>query len=138
MALPSGKTKAVFRVSLSSETTVHALGQPIMLTCKVDNEGDGPAKFCRYMTPFEGFNGDILDITDGNGAKAKYLGPMKKRSKPTAKDDIHLAAGESLKAEFDLASVYDISKAGAFTVMFKGNSNLNGLPNSNSITLTVK
>ena len=126
-----------FTVALTAQSTQFKLGQPISLTFSVSTIGSKEGKFCRYMTTAEGFNGNILIVTNSSGEKFGYTGIMKKRGKPGPDDFIHLKASESKSFSFELETVYPITQVGSYTVQFKGNKSMNNLPDSNVLKVDI-
>lgn len=104
------------------------------LELTVTNDGDAPARFCVYHTPFEGMRNAFLDVTDAAGKPVQYIGMMAKRSPPTAKDWRTVAPGARLRATFDLRQGY-LLVPGRYTVRFAG---ADGLPASAAISVEVK
>jgi hypothetical protein len=128
---------AEFEVTLASVTGAPKIGAPIELSFSVKNGATKSARFCRYMTPIEGFYGDILEVKDIDGNKVPYQGILKKRAEPTADDYIDVTYGNSAKVTFDLQSVYPITTPGNYTIRFKGNKSLNRLADSNILLISV-
>ncbi|MFM2376612.1 MAG: hypothetical protein RLZZ165_1709 [Bacteroidota bacterium] len=125
------------QVTLGSVTGSPKVGAPIELSFSVANAQEKAQKFCQYMTPFEGFNGDIMGVMDAKGNKIAYQGINRKCGAPTAADDIPVGPGETRSVTFDLQEAYPISQPGNYTVQFKGSEYLNRLPDSNVLKLVV-
>jgi hypothetical protein len=92
-------------------------------------------RFCTYMTPFEGFAGNILDVRDRNGTSMPYLGRMIKRHPPTSKDYMTLPANKAKVICFNLINHYKIPPTGPISVQFRKKHHLNALPDSNILTI---
>ncbi len=82
------------------------------------NDGKSRVHFLKWHTPFEGFRSALFKVVCG-GREVSYHGPIVKRGAPGPNDYLELAAGESLAAVADLASVYDLPP-GECTVSFAG------------------
>jgi hypothetical protein len=127
---------ASFSTELLATQQQYKLGEPIELTFAVTCKTKS-AKFCRYMTPLEGFSGNILEVKDAAGQNVEYIGPSKKRGKPGPEDYITLTGGNSTKATFDLQNFYPIKASGQYSVKFRGSKGMNQLPDSNVLEITV-
>ncbi len=95
------------------------------------------SRLCIYHTPLEGFRGNILEVRDANGKRARYIGISVKRSPPSERHYIALTEDESRSITFDLAQAYRLSGEGPYRVQFKGNPHTNNLPDSNVLELVV-
>lgn len=138
MESPAQKKAAAWQVTLSLDPATPAqVGGQVLLSFTVKNTGTKAQKFCRYMTPIEGFQGNILHVTDPGGARVAYKGVMKKRGKPGPQDYIRLDCGESQTVSFDLLPAYPLTAPGVYQVRFLGSKALNGLPDSNVLEVVV-
>ena len=138
MESPAQKKAAAWQVTLSLDpATPPQVGGQVLLTFTVKNTGTKSQKFCRYMTPIEGFKGNILQVTDPAGARVGYKGVMKKRGKPGPEDYITLDCGESQTVSFDLLPAYPLMAPGVYQVRFLGSKAMNGLPDSNDLEMVV-
>lgn len=104
----------------------------------VSNETDKPLKFCKYGTPFEGFTGDILEITDNKGRKVDYTGIMVKRGEPGSGDFLEVPPKTMITTVFSLRESYPISKKGKYVVRFPASPYKSGLPESNALEISVR
>ncbi len=123
---------------LSKDSTVVYLEQPLMITFSVKNNYKKTQKFSQYMTPLEGFKGDILEVIDDKGNLIDYKGIQIKRGKATKKDYIKIQSNQSKTITFDLLEVYNISTSGIYTIQFKGRKSMNKLPDSNILSINIK
>jgi hypothetical protein len=137
MKTPGPQKLGRFVTTLHAGTEAFKLGQTIELSFEVQNTSDAPQKFCRYMTPFEGFNGNILEVLGPGGERISYRGVMKKRGKPRPEDYLTLLAGEARSVAFDLDKPYQLALPGAYRIRFIGNASMNKLPNSSEVTIQV-
>ena len=85
----------------------------------VENTGESDLVFCRYYTPFEGFGGDIFQVTI-DGKKVEYIGKLIKRSPPREEDYITLKAGETKSIELNLEDGYNIYQKGNYEISYPG------------------
>jgi peptidyl-Lys metalloendopeptidase len=95
------------------------LGEPIPLSFTLENTGSTALKVLNWNTPLEGFFGKYLSIAGPSG-EVRYEGPMVKRGAPEADEYVTIAAGGKAQATVDLALPYRLTKAGRYTVTFKG------------------
>lgn len=83
-----------------------------------------------WGTPFEKrLSADIFTVSK-NGVAMPYLGRLVKRGKPSPQDYMKIDAGATLQTYIDIASYYDMSASGQYTVQLKlakdnGGSRLN-------------
>lgn len=125
------------QTQLSAKKTSLVMGNRIQLSFSVVNTSEQLAQFCRYMTPFEGFCGNILQVRDVDGNIIPYAGVLKKRGKPGPADFYKLDPFSARSVEFDLQDVYPIRQAGTYRIQFKGKTSMNGLPDSNVLEIIV-
>lgn len=125
------------QTQLTSNGVHFPFGESITITFSVTNNEGKAARFCRYMTPLEGFKGNFLDVTDAIGNKIPYAGAMVKRGKPRPSAFVHVAPQGSIVAEFNLLDAYPIRQAGTYRIQFKGKTSMNGLPDSNVLEIIV-
>ena len=122
---------------LAADKDCFQRGEAIRIRFSVANSSAEAVSFCRYMTPFEGFCGDILQVRDAGGNGIAYKGILKKRGAPTQSDFIDLAAGAVQSCVFDLENAYPMDAPGTYRVHFVGRPSMNGLPDSSGIQFTI-
>jgi hypothetical protein len=71
----------------------------------------------KWYTPLEGIAGEIFRVERG-GQVIPYAGILATRAAPTRDNYVLLSPGESASAEVDLATAYDFSQAGVYTIEF--------------------
>ena len=137
--------EATIEVTLEPAKSTVELGEPINLTVRLTNVGSGPVTVAK---PFFSPNLVFFQVADSEGEALLFNGPYAKLRPFTEDDFAELESGDSVEQEFDLAQLYEIDKAGSFTVVAKyknfddgGQLGLSafttdGLP-SNSITIEV-
>lgn len=95
-------------------------------------------KILIWQSPLEKpLTADCLEVRDKNGKAVEYKGISAKRGEPSDTDYITLEADKPVSETFDLASEYEL-KPGKYTVRFKGNMDVNKLPDSNVLTVDVR
>lgn len=123
-------------VRIKAEDTSFDLSSPLVISFSIENEGEKERKICKYMTPIEGFKGNIFRITNERGERISYKGPMVKRGKPSESSFVSVAGGETLVYSIDLANGYSFMEPGVYSVQFKGRS-MNDLPDSNVLNIEI-
>ncbi len=99
---------------------------------------DQEHRFCIYHTPMESFAGNILEVIDtASGERVQYTGRIKKRGPPREEHYVTVLPDHPQSATFDLARYYRVAGGGSYTVQFRGNPHMNGLPDSNVLELSV-
>ena len=83
----------------------------------LNNESDETLCVLKWYTPLEGFKDDLFRVKKQEES-ALYLGIIIKRGLPKPRDYITLESKESISTEVILDGVYDITKAGNYTVEF--------------------
>ncbi len=92
-------------------------GEAVNLRFTLVNNTDSELYVLKWFTPLEGLGGEIFRI-ERDGEAIPYEGPLALRGDPTPDAYVLLGPGESVSAEVDLATAYDFSKAGEYTIEF--------------------
>jgi hypothetical protein len=92
-------------------------GEAVNLRFTLINNTDTRLYVLKWFTPLEGLGGEIFRV-EREGQVIPYEGPLASRAVPTPDAYVSLDAGESVSAEVDLATAYDFSKAGEYTIEF--------------------
>jgi peptidyl-Lys metalloendopeptidase len=104
--------------SIDAAQARFAAEEPVALTLRLANRGEGSVWVLRWQLPSDEIEADILAVTR-DGEPVQYIGPLVKRPAPTAADWVEIAAGDELTATFDPTAVYDMNQPGRYTVAFK-------------------
>lgn len=91
----------------------------LLLNLSLTNTTETDLLFLGYQTPQEGFENDLF-VVERNGKRIEYIGKLVFRTPPTRDDWIRLEPGETLSMVFDLATAYDITEPGVYTVRYRG------------------
>ena len=81
------------------------------------NDSDEDLYILSWQTPFRGVVGNLFDVRKG-GQPVAYTGRLYKRGTPQAADYLRIPAGQSLSAEVELSSVYDLRSSGEYSVQY--------------------
>jgi hypothetical protein len=92
-------------------------GEVVKLRFTLTNNTDTRLYVLKWYTPLEGIMGKIFRV-ERDGQVIPYQGILATRVAPPPEAYILLDAGESVSAEVDLATAYDFSKAGEYTIEF--------------------
>ncbi|MCD0257277.1 protease [Xanthomonas melonis] len=84
----------------------------------VTNNGSQVARVPTYQLPLKSLDNGILEVSR-EGAPVNFTGRLVKRGLPKAADFTILQPGQSIKAEVDLASAYDLSTSGNYTIQVR-------------------
>ena len=117
---PSGETIEPPETELQATIEVPATlssGEAVNLRFTLINNTDTRLYVLKWYTPLEGIAGEIFRI-ERDGQAIPYQGILAKRAAPPAEGYVLLGPGESVSAEVDLATAYDFSKAGEYTIEF--------------------
>ncbi|KRC33733.1 MULTISPECIES: M35 family metallo-endopeptidase [unclassified Lysobacter] len=83
----------------------------------VTNTSRRTVRLPKWQLPTEVLDANLFEVSV-DGAKVEYQGPMIKRGTPQAADFAILRPGETYRTVVDLASAYDLSQAGDYTVTY--------------------
>lgn len=89
----------------------------VLLKFELENSSTAPLYVLKWYTPLEGIAGEIFKVTN-DGLRIPYQGILASRTPPTIDSYVFLEPGESVSQVVDLATSYDFSKPGKYTVEF--------------------
>jgi peptidyl-Lys metalloendopeptidase len=92
-------------------------GDSVKLEFTLTNHSEEGLYVLKWYTPLEGLGGAIFRVKR-DGQPLPYEGPLAMRGDPTPDAYVFLDAGASVSATVDLATAYDFSKPGAYTIDF--------------------
>jgi hypothetical protein len=92
-------------------------GEAVNLRFTLTNNTDTRLYVLEWYTPLEGLAGEIFRV-ERDGQVIPYQGILAYRDAPPPDAYVLLDAGESVSAEVDLATAYDFSEAGEYTIAF--------------------
>jgi hypothetical protein len=93
------------------------LGEAVDLQFTLTNRSTSAVYVLQWFTPLEGIAGEIFRV-ERDGQVLLYEGILASRASPTQDAYVHLEPGESVSAQVDLATSYDFSQAGQYTIAF--------------------
>lgn len=105
------------------------------VTLTVSNPTEQAQRFCVYHTPFEGFSADFLEVVDSANTAMDYQGVMRKRAAPQERHYRTVAPHASDVVSFKVGEGYALNGQAPYKVTFKGNASINGLGDSNTVTI---
>ena len=92
-------------------------GEPVNLRFTLINNTETNLYVLTWYTPLEGIAGEIFRV-ERDGQAVSYTGPLATRRDPSPDDYTLLHPGKPVSADVDLATVYDFSTAGEYTIHF--------------------
>jgi peptidyl-Lys metalloendopeptidase len=92
-------------------------GEMVNLKFTLTNNSEVDLYVLKWYTPLEGIAGEIFSV-ERDGQFIRYEGILAMRGDPTPEAYLLLEAGRSASAEVDLATAYDLSPAGEYTIAF--------------------
>jgi hypothetical protein len=92
-------------------------GEAVWLKFTLANHSEEKLYVLTWYTPLEGILGRIFQV-ERDGQAVPYEGPLVMRGDPLPEDYVLLEPGASVSAEVDLATVYDFSQVGEYTIEF--------------------
>lgn len=104
------------KADLDVEATL-ADGTAVSVKFTLNNESGTDLEVLTWLTPLEGLAGEIFRV-ERDGEVVPYRGILAHRDVPAASEYVSIAAGGEVSAEVDLATSYDFSQAGDYTIEF--------------------
>ncbi len=92
-------------------------GEAVRVTFTLTNHSPERLYVLIWYTPLEGIFGEIFQV-ECDGEAIPYEGPLVMRGDPLPENYVRLEPGASVSAEVDLATAYDFSQAGEYTIEF--------------------
>lgn len=92
-------------------------GEPVEVEFTLINHTETGLHVLTWYTPLEGIAGEIFRV-ERDGQPIPYEGLLASRGVPTPEDYVFLEPGGSASATVDLATVYDFSQPGEYTIAF--------------------
>jgi hypothetical protein len=92
-------------------------GEKVNLRYTLTNNTNTKLYILKWYTPLEGIGGEIFRV-EHEGHTLPYEGILASRALPSHDAYVLLSAGESVSAEVDLATAYDFTQAGDYTIKF--------------------
>lgn len=106
------------KVRLGAPKTFVAASEDVALRFEIKNDTGRDLQVLYWQTALRGVYNDLFDVRL-DGKPVEYIGRDYKWATPQAHDFILVRAGETLGADVDLASYYDLSQSGEYTVRFR-------------------
>ena len=92
-------------------------GETLPVRFTLTNNADTGLYVLKWYTPLEGIAGEIFRV-ERNGEAVPYEGILATRAAPSPDDYVLLEPGASAYVEVDLATAYDFSQPGTYTIEF--------------------
>jgi peptidyl-Lys metalloendopeptidase len=92
-------------------------GEAVRLKFTLTNHSPEGLYVLNWYTPLEGILGEIFRV-ERDGQAIPYEGPLVMRGDPLPENYVLLEPGASVSAEVDLATAYDFSQEGEYTIEF--------------------
>ena len=92
-------------------------GNRVMIQFILTNNSDADLYVLKWYTPLEGIGGEIFRVKR-DGQAIPYTGILAMRGDPTPEAYQLLGAGQSVSTEVDLATSFDFSQPGEYTIEF--------------------
>jgi hypothetical protein len=92
-------------------------GEEVKVQFTLTNHAPEQLYVLSWYTPLEGIFGEIFQVAR-DGQPIAYEGPLVMRGDPLPENYVRLEPGASVSAEVDLATGYDFSAAGEYTIEF--------------------
>jgi hypothetical protein len=108
------KTDLMARIEAPS---VLSTGEAVNLSFTLTNNTDKSLYVLKWYTPLEGIAGEIFRV-ERDGQAVPYQGILATRIAPSPEAYILLEPGASTSAEVNLATAYDFSQVGEYTIAF--------------------
>ena len=109
-------TETDLTATIEAPTTL-TTGETMPLRFTLTNNADTQLYVLTWYTPLEGIAGKIFHV-ERNGEVLLYEGILATRAAPSPDDYVLLEPGAAASAQVDLATAYDFSQAGTYTIQF--------------------
>jgi|CXWL01.1.fsa_nt_gi peptidyl-Lys metalloendopeptidase len=106
------------KVRLGAAKSFIAANEDVAVRFELKNESGRDLEVVYWQTALRGVYNDLFDVRR-DGEPVEYIGRDYKWATPQAQDFVLVRAGETLGADVDLASYYDLSQSGEYTVRFR-------------------
>lgn len=93
----------------------YRLGEPIVVTCRLHNNGSAAVWALRWNTFLEGMSGHFIRLSL-HGSAIPYNGISAHRQPPVADHYVQIAAGQSVAGSVDLTTAYPIRAPGDYQI----------------------
>jgi len=107
--------EAAVTVSLSADKSAFSATDKALVSVTLRNSGQSKVKLLKWAVPDSELEESLFDVKLG-GQSVQYLGAHFKRGTARAEDYVQLKPGESITRTVDLASFYDLSKSGSYSI----------------------
>jgi peptidyl-Lys metalloendopeptidase len=105
--------------------SVHA-NEPVSVDVTITNVTDHEVRVLRRETPIDGIDEPLFDVKR-DGAPVRYVGKIVLWAEPGPDSYLVLKAGESVSKTVDLATAYDISASGEYSVALAAQPDAGGV-----------
>ncbi len=113
----------------------------LTLTFTLENKSDQAIQVLTWNTPFDAqFSSHSFLVVhkEHMDSQIDYIGPLRKRATPSAKDYLLLAAREAVTANINIANYYAINTPGNYLIRFQTFVSVTELGNTPNKTHTIK
>ena len=120
LAVACGASAAPKGISIAVESEKHALGQndDVVVKVTMTNTSDTPQYVLKWLTPFQGLDTPLFDVTR-DGEAVPYVGPVIKRGAPKKSDYFVIKPGATHTVKVELSALYDMSVTGDYKISYK-------------------
>jgi peptidyl-Lys metalloendopeptidase len=108
-------TRSELRVVIAPRQTAYTTDEPVLADVTITNTGARDVELLPWMLPAADLEESVFVVIQ-DGRRVDFVGPHYKRGDVEAADLVHLAAGQSLTREVDLARFYDLSRTGDYSI----------------------
>jgi hypothetical protein len=113
--------KISLTLSMTIDSTIET-DQQWLAEFQIHNNSLSVVSFLPWGTPWEGaFSRDMFNI-ESAGRKIEYIGPMIKRSAPSARDYIEIKPGASQLVKLDISNGYNLENRGDYSLTYQPGS----------------
>lgn len=109
-------------VTLSMAQTSFNAKDPVTVRVTIANPTQRAVRILRWFTPADGVEEPVFAVTRDGVSSVAFTGPHYKRPDITAADYVVLKPGSSQSWDVDLATLYDFSVSGNYTIRYEAAS----------------
>ena len=112
-----GDANAAIVTSVQSSKAYHRASDDVVIQVRYSNAGSAAVTLPKWLFDADEMDRSFLKVTR-DGALVNYTAALVKRAAPTADDLVVLSPGESMTANYELSSAFDLGEGGSYAVSF--------------------
>jgi peptidyl-Lys metalloendopeptidase len=104
--------------TIEAEKGFLSAAEDVVVRFTLRNDSRTDLYVLQWQTPLQGVKEDIFEVRR-DGEPVDYTGRLYKWAQPRPQDYIRIPAGQSVSADVELSSVYDMSRTGEYSIQYR-------------------